>query len=140
MIRSRRNQTKITLYKEAMQYECSNPYCPSGLDIEVHHVIPVRDGGPDKYWNYISLCHRCHRSMGMHRNWEFLIPILFSWKCKKELEILGFVLDEESENYHKNIKELLKIVDFGYHPILATKLVETKSHSILYRKPFYSTA
>jgi len=113
MILKYRNLTKVNLYKEATNYACANPYCINGTDIEIHHVIPINVGGEDRYWNYISLCHKCHRSLNAHRDWEFMIHILFSWKCKQELDLWGFVLDEESNDYKCNIKKFLKIAN-GY--------------------------
>lgn len=35
----------------------------SGTVLEVHHIRPRRDGGPDTISNLISLCHTCHDSI-----------------------------------------------------------------------------
>lgn len=29
--------------------------------LEVHHVVPLRDGGADTIWNAVALCPNCHR-------------------------------------------------------------------------------
>ena len=111
MILKHRNSTKIHLYKEASNYTCANPYCIDGNNIEIHHIIPIKIGGNDRYWNYISLCAKCHKSLDLHRDWEFMIPILFSWKCKQELKLWGFTLDEDSYNYKDNIRKFLNIAN-----------------------------
>lgn len=36
------------------------PSCISIIDGEIHHIIPVRDGGPHKIANWVLLCRPCH--------------------------------------------------------------------------------
>lgn len=40
--------------------------CGSRDNIELHHIIPVKAGGTNDYFNLISLCHDCH--MRLHHN------------------------------------------------------------------------
>lgn len=35
-------------------------FCPKQTDLEDHHVIPQRFGGPDSDENIVRLCNRCH--------------------------------------------------------------------------------
>lgn len=37
---------------------------PKGTALEVHHIIPEADGGPDTFDNAIPLCFDCHASAG----------------------------------------------------------------------------
>ena len=100
-----------------MLYECANPYCTSGYDPEVHHIIPLEEGGLDRYYNYVVLCHYCHRSSGVHKHYHFMEPILYDWKFRQEMEILGFTLSEKSDVYHAHVGQLVdgKIDAAGRH-------------------------
>ena len=40
----------------------SDPYDKVHFDIEVHHIIPRKDGGSDTFQNLISLCSECHHN------------------------------------------------------------------------------
>jgi hypothetical protein len=102
-----RNSRKSELYAEAMSYECANPYCTSGYDPEVHHITPINEGGEDKYYNYIVLCHYCHRSSGVHSHYIFMEPILYDWKFRQEIEMVGFTLSEKSDKYHEHVGKLV---------------------------------
>ena len=106
-LKSSRNAYKCALYAESMSYECANPYCTSGLDPEVHHIIPIKEGGEDKYYNYIVLCHYCHRYSGIHKHYIFAEPMLYDWKFRQEMEMLGFTLSDKSDNYHANVGKLV---------------------------------
>jgi 5-methylcytosine-specific restriction endonuclease McrA len=101
------NSYKKSVYASTLYYDCSNPFCKDGLDPEVHHIIPLSRGGMDRYYNYVVLCRHCHRSSGVHSHWEFMLPILNSWKTNQELKVLGFVLEEGSAKYHKNVLRLI---------------------------------
>ena len=103
----KRNTYKRELYASSMEYECANPYCNSGYDPEVHHIISLNEYGDDKYYNLIVLCHNCHRNSGVHEHYEFMEPILYDWKFRQELEKLGFTLDEMSDNYHAHVGKLV---------------------------------
>lgn len=36
--------------------------------LEVHHVIPIRDGGKDSLDNLVALCPNCHRKMDVNQD------------------------------------------------------------------------
>ena len=103
----KRNNSKMRNYKDWVNYVCQHPDCDSGKNIEVHHVMPIKQGGKDEYWNYISLCFRCHRYSKLHRGWEERMTELFTFKAFWELEHFGFVLDEKDQDYFSNLKKLL---------------------------------
>lgn len=103
---------KSRTYKWLMNSECSHPECESGLNAEVHHIVPVKDGGPDEYWNFICLCSKCHRSRRLHSTDEHQTA-LFTWKCMSEADRFGFYLDEKEDGFHNNLREAILIVTKG---------------------------
>lgn len=40
---------------------CFNSF--DGVGLQVHHIIPVSNGGSDDYENLILLCHDCHKNV-----------------------------------------------------------------------------
>lgn len=40
--------------------------CRKKPAIDVHHIIPVRDGGEDTRENVLALCHKCHSTITAH--------------------------------------------------------------------------
>ena len=40
---------------------CYDIYIPLECGAEVHHIIPVEEGGTDDPRNLITLCHKCHK-------------------------------------------------------------------------------
>lgn len=42
-------------------HQCQAPGCGSTHFLEVHHVVPRRDGGTNQAPNLVTLCGRCHR-------------------------------------------------------------------------------
>ena len=62
-ITERRN----ALYKQRLQGTIKRPAacatCGSKKEIEQHHIIPLKAGGTDDYFNLISLCHDCHMKL-----------------------------------------------------------------------------
>jgi len=105
-------------YKYWMGRYCCNPECGSGVGIETHHIIPMKNGGPSKFWNFITLCWKCHRKGGLHRGNESVEMKLFVWKCMRENEIYGFILDEEKNPFIRDCldafrKENLKMFPNG---------------------------
>ncbi len=41
-------------------YRCAVPTCRTILVIDLHHVIPLSEDGPNKLDNLIALCPNCH--------------------------------------------------------------------------------
>ncbi|MGE5610162.1 MAG: HNH endonuclease, partial [Bacillota bacterium] len=49
----------------------------NGVQLDVHHVVAVRDGGPDDDANLVALCRRCHNRIEHGREeliWPRLAP------------------------------------------------------------------
>jgi len=101
-----RNSGLTTKYVELMYNQCANPGCADGMDIQGHHIIPVSNGGPDRYWNLVSLCRSCHMGKGNHSNWREHQLKLLTWKCNMELNMYGFTFDEEDEKFVDNLKKI----------------------------------
>lgn len=74
----------------------------------MHHIIPILAGGDDQYWNYVCLCHDCHRHMGLHGNYFRFDVELYTWKCSAENARLGFILDERDKHFTEKFHELLE--------------------------------
>jgi len=43
--------------------ECTN--CGESENLHEHHIIPICKGGPNKRWNRVVLCRKCH--LKVHR-------------------------------------------------------------------------
>lgn len=58
-------------------YRCAVPTCRAILAIDIHHIIPVSEGGPNHLSNLLALCPTCHALL--HRG--VIAPeALFAWK------------------------------------------------------------
>jgi len=68
--------TRIRVLHEA-GYVCGNPACRCIVTLDMHHLVPVADGGPDDPDNLLALCPNCHRR---HHNKEIPIESLRAWK------------------------------------------------------------
>jgi len=43
-----------------------NPRCESGIGLQIHHIVPLSQGGKDKAPNFIVLCVSCHYNKRNH--------------------------------------------------------------------------
>lgn len=59
--------------KNSAPFRCpdNSPY------LEVHHVIPLSEGGPDTIENTVALCANCHRELHHGREREVLVSRLY---------------------------------------------------------------
>jgi len=48
------------------RWKCKNPLCRSHRDLQVDHVIPRSELGPDDAANLCTLCADCHKLKGSH--------------------------------------------------------------------------
>lgn len=93
-------------YRIWMGYECANPDCDGRTTIiETHHILKRRLKGPNKAWNYICLCKKCH---ARHEN-DPDSHKLFFWKSHLELRKFGFFLDEHDASFEQRAYENLKL-------------------------------
>jgi len=82
-----RNNTLKNYVKRRSDYSCEMPNCHyrafKKIDgeayIEVHHVIPLSEGGEDSVNNTVALCPNCHRKLHYAGNKEELRQILLDY-------------------------------------------------------------
>jgi len=41
-------------------FQCGNPACRNILTLEIHHIVPIEEGGGNKPENLLPLCGHCH--------------------------------------------------------------------------------
>jgi 5-methylcytosine-specific restriction endonuclease McrA len=55
------------------------PFTSKGQEyLEVHHVLPLANGGSDTITNAVAICPNCHRAMHLSDNKGELVDILYS--------------------------------------------------------------
>jgi len=82
-----RNNTVRSYVKRRSNYSCEMPNCnyiafikDNGEEyIEVHHVVPLSEGGEDSIYNTVALCPNCHRELHYATNRVELQRILFNF-------------------------------------------------------------
>ena len=82
-----RNNILKNYVKRRSSYSCEMPNCNyQGFYkdnreqyIEVHHIIPLSEGGEDSIWNTVALCPNCHRALHYANNREYLREILLDY-------------------------------------------------------------
>jgi hypothetical protein len=58
-------------------YKCARPVCHNIITLDIHHLWPVADEGPDELFNLIALCGYCH---DMHHRGHFTKAAIRHWK------------------------------------------------------------
>ena len=69
---------------------CAIPGC-SKRRFVVHHVIPLRLGGPDCFGNFILLCHSHHRHFELLASKGKAYADLLAYKRNIEMRMIGTV-------------------------------------------------
>ena len=59
-------------------YRCAVPTCRALLVLDLHHLIPVRDGGENAAGNLLALCPTCH---AMHERGKIDSEAIRAWKA-----------------------------------------------------------
>jgi hypothetical protein len=59
-------------------YRCGVPTCRGVLALDLHHLIPVRDGGQNTVANLIALCPTCH---ALFERGTIQRPSILAWKA-----------------------------------------------------------
>ena len=114
-------KSHIPYIKAAYGYKCA--FCGNTPekddDLEVHHIIPLADGGHDIFENVVCLCHDCHwKAHNGEIDWFDLfklskteIQVFLAWSllCDSwDLDSVGQKLEsEEGLNTKKQIKDYL---------------------------------
>lgn len=63
--------------KDAVGGKCENPNCGKNYGLQVHHIIPIEQGGSNQLSNLIVLCVECHHFADDNR--EFSKTRLRQW-------------------------------------------------------------
>jgi len=58
-------------------YKCGNPICRMVLTLEIHHLVPVSEGGSNDPTNLLALCPTCH---ALHHSEKIPLSSLRAWK------------------------------------------------------------
>jgi hypothetical protein len=58
-------------------YKCGRPVCHHIITLDLHHIWPVAEDGPDELYNLIALCGYCH---DMHHQGHFTEAAIRHWK------------------------------------------------------------
>jgi hypothetical protein len=74
-------------------YRCAVPTCRTILAIDLHHMVEVREGGPDDASNLLALCPTCHALF--HRG-EIAAEAIRVWKSM--LVSLNHGFDREAKD------------------------------------------
>ncbi|MEG1597493.1 MAG: HNH endonuclease [Bacilli bacterium] len=96
----RRNFIKDT-NKSTICHKCGSH---EGKSINIHHVIPLADGGTNDYNNLIPLCNHCHRDWhtieGLidFEKWMWYVP-----RYEDIVRMVKFIEHEEGVDF-RNIK------------------------------------
>ena len=59
-------------------YRCAVPTCRALLIVDLHHLVPVRDGGSNDAGNLLALCPTCH---ALHERGKIDAEAVRSWKA-----------------------------------------------------------
>jgi len=83
----KRNNLLRSYIKQRSNYTCEMPKCnyasftkSNGEKyIEIHHIMPLSEGGEDSIENTIALCPNCHREIHHSKNKEKLNKLLINY-------------------------------------------------------------
>jgi len=81
---------KIQVLTEA-GYRCAVPTCRTILALDLHHIVEVKDGGPNEASNLIVLCPTCH---ALYTRGNISREAINTWKMM--LITLNHAFDQES--------------------------------------------
>lgn len=119
---------KLTVLHEA-GYKCSNPVCRHVLTLDIHHLIYVSVGGPDKPENLLPLCPNCHALYhtgaipdASVRSWKLLLLALNEAFDRRSVDVL-LALDTLGP-----IKRLTGDGVIGLAPLVAAGMVNIRDH------------
>ena len=93
-------------------YRCAVPTCRSILAIDLHHIIEVKDEGPNDQSNLLALCPTCHAlytrgtiSKEAINAWKTMLIALSHAFDQESISNLLFLYKTGNES-QKNLKEL----------------------------------
>lgn len=80
-------------------YKCGNPACRGILTLDIHHLVPVSEDGPDSAENLLALCPNCH---ALYHKGEIPVESIRAWKM---------VLLTLNEGYDRKSVDILLALD-----------------------------
>lgn len=120
------NQQIITRVKEKASFRCCR--CQE-IGIEIHHILPQKDNGPDTFENAAPLCPNCHSYYGDNpikrkeitqmRDWWYKVAekrystIDVNYQLLNEINTKVEALTTNQDKALVDLKETLKKVAFG---------------------------
>jgi hypothetical protein len=130
---ARRKSLPIDVRQQVLHeagYKCANPVCKHMLTLDIHHLVPISENGPDSMDNLPALCPNCHT---MHHRGEIPKQSLIAWK----MQLLSL-----NEGYDRKLFDMLitlrkvgeLIVTGGdlpqFAPLIASDLADTKRYKV----------
>jgi hypothetical protein len=76
-----RKPLSIALKREVLTeagYRCAVPTCRNILALDLHHIIPVEEGGPNTLSNLLALCPTCH---ALYTRGIISQEAIYAWKA-----------------------------------------------------------
>jgi len=58
-------------------YRCAVPTCRNILALDLHHIVEVKEGGPNELSNLLALCPTCH---ALHTRGKISRDSIHAWK------------------------------------------------------------
>lgn len=89
-----RTNVPVNIKREVLMeagYRCAVPRCRNILALDLHHMVPVAEDGPNEASNLIALCGFCH---DMYHRGEFPHDAILNWKGI--LIAINFAFDKQS--------------------------------------------
>ncbi len=113
-------------------YRCAVPTCRALLIVDLHHLVPVRDGGANVASNLLALCPTCH---ALHERGKIDPEAVRAWKAM--LVSLSAAFDRTAiddllllRDMQRQGRESLAITGDGigrYAPLIFSGLAEYRS-------------
>src|SRR5438045_571534 len=72
-------------------YRCAVPTCRNILALDMHHIVEVKDKGPNEQSNLLALCPTCH---ALYTRGMIPQEAIYAWKTM--LVALNHAFDRES--------------------------------------------
>jgi len=87
-------------------YRCAVPTCRNIIAIDLHHIVEVKDGGPNEPSNLLALCPTCH---ALYTRGTIPKEAINAWKTM--LVALNHAFDQESISNLLFLHQISKDVD-----------------------------
>lgn len=112
-LRTKFKKVRSSYLKDRNIFRCEK--CMQLKKLDVHHIIPLADGGTNEYDNLIALCTRCHdewhtiEGLGIELNRWLTIPPYYVL-----IKSIVNIMDKEKDLTGERLQLLLKS-DFEYY-------------------------